>query len=362
MPKISVIVPVYNCEKYLQRCLDSLINQTFKDIEIIAVNDGSTDNSGIILEEYGLKDNRIKIINKENGGLSSARNIGLENVTSEFITFVDSDDWFELNALEKAYNEMKDDIDIVCFYSNIIKDGVEKDNIDIIKAEKYHKIKYTGLKDVDDDIVKETTVTCWNKLFRKSILDKYKINFPQGRLFEDNPFTYSYLTHCKKAFYIGECLHNYVQRPNSIMDKLRACKLDAVIDNLYVFDILYNHLKEYKLLSKYKKLLTCMYSCHLWRAYCYAPAGRKELTLKIATEFAKKYNEKYFLTPAIKYVKQGKYKFVSEIGGIEPIENSFLENVFSIKNHKREDKTYKVVTVFGFKIKFQRRKKCLRFQ
>ena len=103
MAKISVIIPVYNIEKYLVKCLDSVINQTFTDIEIICINDGSTDNSLSILEEYAQKDKRIKIINKENGGLSSAWNAGLNEVSAEYLTFVDGDDWIDTNTFKLAY-------------------------------------------------------------------------------------------------------------------------------------------------------------------------------------------------------------------------------------------------------------------
>jgi len=355
MPKVSVIIPVYNVEQYLKRCLDSVVGQTLEDIEIICVNDGSTDSSLSILKEYALGDNRIKIVDKENGGLASARNAGLKNAAAEFIAFLDSDDWFELTALEKAYNEMKDDIDIVCFYSNIVNEGLPEDHVGIISSEKYHKIKHTGLWNINNDVIINTTVTCWNKLFRKSILEKYKIDFPVGQEFEDTPFTLSYLTHCKKAFYIGEYLHNYVQRPNSIMERLRACKFDAAIDNLYDFDTLYNHLKEYKLLSEYKELLTNKYSSHLKNAYKYAPEGRIELTLKTATELAKKYDEKYFLTPAVKYVQKKQYDKVVELGAntYYPKYRTFLQKIFSVMNERHDDKTYKAICILGVKLKLR---------
>ena len=106
MVKISVIVPVYNVENYLKKCIDSIINQTFQDIEIICVNDGSTDNSRKILEEYKNKDSRIKIIDKENGGLSSARNAGIKTAEGEFLSFIDSDDWIDKTMLEKLYKNI----------------------------------------------------------------------------------------------------------------------------------------------------------------------------------------------------------------------------------------------------------------
>ena len=121
MAKISVIIPVYNIEKYLVKCLDSVINQTFTDIEIICINDGSTDNSLSILEEYAQKDKRIKIINKENGGLSSAWNAGLNEVSAEYLTFVDGDDWIDTNTFKLAYEAMlNNNVDYVCWSANPI--------------------------------------------------------------------------------------------------------------------------------------------------------------------------------------------------------------------------------------------------
>lgn len=102
-PLVSVVVPVYNVASYLEQCLDSVVNQTYKNLEIILVDDGSTDGSGAICDRYAEKDSRIQVIHKENGGLSSARNVGLERITGEWALFVDSDDWIELNTLELLF-------------------------------------------------------------------------------------------------------------------------------------------------------------------------------------------------------------------------------------------------------------------
>ena len=114
--KVSIIVPVYNVEEYLPQCLDSLVNQTLQDIEIICINDGSTDSSGKILDNYAQKDNRIKVITKENEGQGVARNLAMDHANGEYIMFCDPDDWFELSACEDAYNQIsKNDNDIVFF-------------------------------------------------------------------------------------------------------------------------------------------------------------------------------------------------------------------------------------------------------
>ena len=126
-PKISVIVPIYNVEKYLEKCLGSIINQTYKNLEIICVNDGSTDNSLEILKKYSNQDSRIIIIDKKNGGLSSARNEGLKIATGEFIGFVDSDDYIESNTYEECILKFKEDItiDMVCFSFKFVYENSE---------------------------------------------------------------------------------------------------------------------------------------------------------------------------------------------------------------------------------------------
>src|SRR5690606_27364966 len=126
MPKVSVIIPVYNAEKYLRECLDSVLAQTFTDFEVLLINDGSTDASGKICDEYAEKDSRIKVFHKENGGVSSARNLGLDNAKGEWISFVDSDDTIEQETLATLANEVKDlDIDGVIFgYKKLINNKV----------------------------------------------------------------------------------------------------------------------------------------------------------------------------------------------------------------------------------------------
>ncbi len=139
MPVISVIVPVYNVEKYLERCLDSIINQTLKNVEIICVNDGSTDNSINILKEYS---SQIIIVNKENGGLSDARNKGLDYASAPYIAFVDSDDWIEETAFEEAYSAIeKYKTDFVCFGSQkVYEDG--KTEIQKLPVKGFQKMNY----------------------------------------------------------------------------------------------------------------------------------------------------------------------------------------------------------------------------
>ena len=170
--KVSVIVPVYNVEKYIDKCLESLVNQTLADIEIIVVNDGSPDNSQLIVDEYVKKyPKKIRSFIKENGGQGSARNLGLEYSRGEYISFVDSDDWLEDEALEKMYYKAKkEDSDIViCDMKDCFEDGTE---------EIYNCTKY--------NTVFEVTPSASNKLFKKSIIDKHRLKCPTNSNFGED--------------------------------------------------------------------------------------------------------------------------------------------------------------------------------
>lgn len=160
MVKVSVIVPVYNVEQHIRKCLDSLVNQTLKDIEIIVVDDGSTDSSASIIKEYEEKYNILKYYKKENGGLSDARNYGLQYATGKYIAFLDSDDYADVNLYKKMYEKAKkDDSDLVeCNFYWVYNKKNKKDIGE----------KYSGKK----QMLEKARVVAWNKLYRKEILDK----------------------------------------------------------------------------------------------------------------------------------------------------------------------------------------------
>ena len=225
MPKISVIVPVYNVEKYLNKCLDTIISQTFSDIEIICVNDGSTDNSRKILEEYKNKDSRIVIVDKKNGGLSSARNAGMKVAKGEFISFIDSDDWLEETMLEKLYNSMttlKTDITICAVHQfdeskQEIDDSCEYFTLGYFDESFDNKVfSYKDTK----SFLTNVCVMAWNKLYRKSFLDECKAEFPDGLIFEDGPFFFSIFFKTQRVSIVRDFLYYYrINRTGSIIKK-----------------------------------------------------------------------------------------------------------------------------------------------
>lgn len=211
-PKVSVIVPIYNVEKFLSQCLDCLINQTLKDIEIICVNDGSTDNSLQILEEYSQKDERIKIINQANGGLSSARNSGIKIAQGEFIGFLDSDDYLDLNFYESLYSRAKDtNSDIVtCEYIYKITNNDKKKEL-FLKVNR--NVVTSDVKEKFECLYLPFYCYVQNKIYKK---DCIKDNFIEGLTFEDIYFTTTILAENNKMAVAKDVAYYYRNQPNSI--------------------------------------------------------------------------------------------------------------------------------------------------
>ncbi len=262
--KISIVVPVYNVEKYLKRCLDSLVNQTLKDIEIICVNDGSKDNSLNILEEYAKKDNRIVILNQKNAGLSAARNTGMEIAKGEYIGFVDSDDWVDLDFFEKLYIAAKNnDCDIAV--ADFIREHPtkKKKRLNITKEEIFEKPedKYLACKTYREGCV-------WNKIYRTEFLKRIDLKFVVGMYYEDRDFTARSLFYSKKLITVPDTYYRYFVNPKSIVKKginviqndhyilVRQQVLDFIIKNkINVPDGLYKaETKSFKIFGK--KLFT----------------------------------------------------------------------------------------------------------
>lgn len=214
MSKISVIVPIYNVEKYLRRCIDSIINQTYRNLEIILVNDGSLDGSLDICKRYEKLDSRIKLINKKNGGLSSARNEGLKIATGDYISFIDSDDWINEDMYESLLsNAIKYNADIsVGGVINLL----EKDNsYEVIKNSftGVHKIQCISGEEAIEKFLMESWAS-WDKIYKREIHED--IYFPLGEINEDEAIAIEILKRCNKVVYDNKNFYNYIKRENSI--------------------------------------------------------------------------------------------------------------------------------------------------
>ena len=213
---ISVIIPVYNVEEYLSKCIESVINQTYTNLEIILINDGSTDLSGNICDEYSKKDSRIKIIHIENSGVSTARNVGINNANGDWIVFVDSDDWIESNFCENLYDVAMSnkEVDIVCSgYKRIYSDKEE-----IINCSK-QKITYSAYQYLLKLLnVQNGYGFCHMKLIRKKCLRDIRFN-PNIKVGEDALFNIQLIRNIKKVMIFGEALYNYRFNENSLVRK-----------------------------------------------------------------------------------------------------------------------------------------------
>ncbi len=204
---ISIIVPVYNVEKYIKECIDSIINQSYKDLEIILIDDGSTDNSGVICDEYAKKDARIKVIHKENGGQSSARNLGLELATGEYVGFVDSDDTIEKEMYEVLYSSILGKDIAICSHNVVYDEKVER-----------HYLEENFLLDTEglwQEIFGRLNNAVWNKLYRRDLLKGifFDLNYAHG---EDLLFNIQYLQSVKNGCLVNKALYNYYKRGDSI--------------------------------------------------------------------------------------------------------------------------------------------------
>lgn len=233
MVKVSIIVPAYNVEKYLSKCLESLINQTLHEIEIILINDGSTDRTSLICDDYSINDKRIKVIHQENGGLSNARNKGIEASCGEFIMFVDSDDWIDTTTCEKVYNmaiENRVDSVIFCSISEFGKSSVNKDvfNENIIRFDKIEVFNqlFKGMIGLEKDKLKnperiDRLIPAWGKLYSSNIIKENNIKFIDLSKIpsECQLFNIEYFYYSENTIYIKEHLYHYRRDNNTSLTK-----------------------------------------------------------------------------------------------------------------------------------------------
>ena len=313
MIKVSIIVPVYNVEKYLDKCLKSLVNQTLKDIEIIVVNDGTKDNSQKIIDKYVNKYPKlVKSYIKENGGLSSARNYGLKYAKGKYIAFVDSDDYVETNMYQKLYDKaVEKDFDmVVCnlkyiyetkevnAYSNINKDILTKEEIKKSMINIYP--------------------SAWNKLFNKRLF-KNKVLFKEKVWFEDVEFLYRLYPYINSIGTVEDYLYNYVQRKGAITSTFDE-RLFHYIDN---FNGIVKFYKEKKFFDEYEKELEYCYVRYLYATFIKQASNFKDKKMyKKAVEEAIKNVKKYFPN-----YRKNKYFYKSLKGLYLLIFNKFISNL-----------------------------------
>ena len=254
-PLISVIVPVYRVEKYLDRCLQSIAGQTYRNLEIILVDDGSPDSSGAICDAWAAKDSRIRVIHKENAGAGAARNTGLDVATGEIISMIDSDDYLEVHMYEHLLKLMSEDVDIAeCDICETEQDDLPMEDGSQAEVRVYDREDAMRLH-IRDEIFRQTPP---NKLYRRSALGD--VRFPEGNLIDDEFFTYRVIGNCRKLARSSACMYAYRQQPGSAMHKAFSLRrfqgLDAKQQRLHYLE---NRLPSLVYEAKFDLFFTAMF-------------------------------------------------------------------------------------------------------
>ena len=290
-PKFSIIIPVYNVENYLSQCMDSVIGQTLYDIEIICVNDGTKDSSKAVLESYQKKDHRIQIFDKENGGLSSARNYGLEKATGEYVVFIDSDDYVEQRLCERLYYEMLcENPDIIVFGGHVFPGYLKPDPWLIRNLSPRTKIYR---EDSINALIDENGATpfVWRDCFKLHFLKKNQLRFDENvRFAEDLIFQFFSFPLAKKIVFISDKLYFYRwSRPNSLMANASKNVSLKYRQHLDAMEIIAAFWQQRGLLEQYRdKFMKWTLIFMGWDLCHYKGADRKEL-MQLLCIFWRKY-------------------------------------------------------------------------
>lgn len=264
-PLISIIVPIYKVEDYLEKCIDSILSQSITKFELILIDDGSPDECGKICDSYASRDHRIKVVHKQNEGLSAARNSGLDIAEGDYVGFVDSDDWIHDKMYETLLNLLIDNnADIAqCEFIRTFDEEETIDNSQRNTIETFNNIE--SLKNIYNKKAISTVVS-WNKLYKRELFDH--IRFPKGKIHEDEFTTHKLLYKSKKLVYTNKVLYFYRQTPNSIMNskfnKKRLDILDAMQERLDFAELTQNEMFVNETLQKYMfRLVSFYYKCKI---------------------------------------------------------------------------------------------------
>ncbi len=242
-PLVSIIIPVYNVEKYLRKCLDSVCSQTYRNLEILCVNDGSTDGSASILEEYAAKDERIKILSQKNAGQGAARNLALNHATGEWVTGVDADDFLETDAIEYAYSAFSDSVDIVTFRIKIIWENTA---VDPSMEKHFARTDYVGVHPLSARLLLDKPCEFCAKLWRRSFLESQYARFPEGVIFEDWAFYWMYAPSGRNICFLPDAKYGYIRRQGSTMS-IACDKSPRALQHIAALEQVLGHRKEHPL-------------------------------------------------------------------------------------------------------------------
>lgn len=310
--KISIIIPIYNMEQYLEKCLDTVLEQTYSNLEIILINDGSKDNSGKICDEYKNKDSRIVVIHKENGGVSEARNVGIQSATGDYIGFIDPDDLVEKNMFEVLLSTaVSNDADLsMCGFKQIDEDNQETDVYRESEEPRIIGRKEAQLKYFEGYDKAVIYTVPWNKLYRRDLIKGH--SFKKGIRHEDEIWSTQLLYDAKKIAYTPELLYRYRCRKESMMGQFHANRFHLF--DAYLFKMRFFEKKqEWELWNRYFSIYMRMFAQYMkWQK----ESGKAELK-KNLKEYHKKLQKEYKKTSAV--ISKGKKMEYMLFSGFLPV-------------------------------------------
>ena len=339
MAKFSIIIPVYNMEKYLRECLNSIINQTLQDFEVICINDNSTDNSLKILTEYAKKDNRFIVISQENQGQGVARNKGIDAANGEYLAFVDPDDYIENNMLEQLYKRFKEtNASMILFNHFSFEDGTNDKKISDFE-QKSIKFGYTikpntyfNWKDLKPQKrLTSVNYAAWNKVYSSDFIKKNNIKFAPYRIGEDHLFSISALLLADKIYYDNSVFYNYRRRISSFAHK-------ASDEILFIFDII-NGIKTFLIKYGLFQILEDDFEIYV-----------NKLVFRCIKRTPEEKINKY-LIKCKKILSSKEYKKLVEkakYSSLTKTKLSFWEKFFAVKNKKCNNTKIKYINILGF--------------
>ena len=338
MPKVSVIIPVYNVEKYLKECLDSVINQTLEDIEIICINDGSTDNSSAILEEYAKKDNRIRVINQTNQGVSSARNIGIKNTKSDFIIFLDADDWLDKNTVENTYHIISNsNYDILCFGYCVINENKNQ-----TKTMTVNLRKAKNAENISRSLFNIFLNSSISKIYRTDFIKNNNIYFPKDIVVsEDGVFNLLCLYKGAKFGYEDNIYYHY--RYNR-KDSASSARISSLKEEILSDKFLLNT-QEFKNLTDENLILLSF----------------EKIINNIIYYYNRPNSRKYHLIYDYQIQQFTKFLYKKyDCNLLNKCENIHILKDFNVYKYLfsmaiSKDKKHKILTILGIKIKLRRK-------
>jgi len=343
-PFISVIVPVYNVEKYLPRCLDSILGQSFRDIEVICVYDDSHDQSWNILQSYADRDDRVHILNKNTGCLSSARNLGIHEARGTFLSFIDADDELLPDAFTRIAPCFDTETDIVCFG---VEEVVESNGKSFVRESGYFDLPFEGSAQINDQLRFQICWTVWNKMFRTDFVKNAGLTFPEHCQFEDNPFTLNAFAICGKIFLLNEKLYRYFRHASSLSANANQGHAQSAFDYLRILEHMYEFWSKHQLfsdkLSLFQKICVRMFRSAVQVCLPYEKAGIVWEMTKLLQGWELSLDEPY-----LKQIRDGDYSIRLGQGW----NSTDIEQMKKLKGFQRifylgNSRNHKVLCLFG---------------